>query len=108
MNININFLILSSKKYKSQYIYIYIVFVNDMFPLIAIAAFFILGIAFFAIGKDDFGIKRVKEVSNDNSVKETDLKKTVPSSKNSSSNDKKELVSAENSSEIDSGNDNSD
>ena len=36
-----------------------------MFPIIAITAFFILGIAFFAIGKDDFGIKRVKEVSND-------------------------------------------
>ena len=36
-----------------------------MFPLIAIATFFILGIAFFAIGKDDFGIKRVTEVSND-------------------------------------------
>ena len=32
-----------------------------MFPLIAIAAFFILGIAFFAFGKDDFGITRLKE-----------------------------------------------
>mgnify|MGYP001406079959 CR=1 FL=1 len=38
-----------------------------MFPLIAISAFFILGIAFFAIGKDDFGIKRIKEDSNDTS-----------------------------------------
>ena len=44
-----------------------------MFPLIAIAAFFILGIAFFVIGKDDFGIKRVKEVSNDTSVKRKDV-----------------------------------
>ena len=38
-----------------------------MFPLIAISAFFILGVAFFAIGKDDFGIKRIKEDSNDTS-----------------------------------------
>ena len=35
-----------------------------MFPLIAIAAFFILGIAFFAFGKDDFGITRLKEDPN--------------------------------------------
>tara|TARA_Y100001968_G_scaffold98745_1_gene88805 strand:- start:358 stop:543 length:186 start_codon:yes stop_codon:yes gene_type:complete len=40
-----------------------------MFPLIAISAFFILGIAFFAIGKDDFGIKRIKEDSNVNSTR---------------------------------------
>jgi len=32
-----------------------------MFPLIAISAFFILGIAFFFVGKDDFGIKRINE-----------------------------------------------
>jgi len=44
-----------------------------MFPLFAIALFFILGIAFFAIGKDDFGIKRVKEVSNDTSTKEKEI-----------------------------------
>ena len=44
-----------------------------MFPLIAITAFFILGIAFFAIGKDDFGIKKVKEVSNDTSTKEKEM-----------------------------------
>ena len=44
-----------------------------MFPIIAITAFFILGIAFFAIGKDDFGIKRVKEVLNDTSTKEKDM-----------------------------------
>ena len=41
-----------------------------MFPLIAIAAFFILGIAFFAFGKDDFGITRLKEVPNDSPKKE--------------------------------------
>ena len=41
-----------------------------MFPLIAISAFFILGVAFFAIGKDDFGIKRIKEESNDTSSKD--------------------------------------
>ena len=40
-----------------------------MFPLIAIAAFFILGIAFFAFGKDDFGITRLKEDSNDSPSK---------------------------------------
>ena len=48
-----------------------------MFPLIAITAFFILGIAFFAIGKDDFGIKRVKEGSNDTSTKEKAVKNPV-------------------------------
>ena len=53
-----------------------------MFPLIAVSAFFILGIAFFAIGKDDFGIKRVKEVANDTST------------------EVKEIVSLETSSEI--------
>ena len=40
-----------------------------MFPLIAISAFFFLGIAFFAIGKDDFGIKKIKENSSDSSYK---------------------------------------
>ena len=37
-----------------------------MFQLFAILAFFILGLAFFAIGKDDFGIKRIKPDSNNN------------------------------------------
>ena len=37
-----------------------------MFQLLAILAFFILGLAFFAIGKDDFGIKRIKPDSNNN------------------------------------------
>ena len=35
-----------------------------MFPLIAISAFFILGIAFFAFGKDYFGITPLKEDPN--------------------------------------------
>ena len=43
---------------------------NFMFPLIAITSFFILGIAFFAIGKDDFGIRKVEEVSDKTSSKE--------------------------------------
>ena len=73
-----------------------------MFPLIAIAAFFILAIAFFAIGKDDFGIKRVKEVSNDNSVKRKEVVNPESAPNEDSSEEKKELVSAEIPSEIDS------
>ena len=69
-----------------------------MFPLIAITAFFILGIAFFAIGKDDFGIKRVKEVSKDTSIKEKDLVNSSPAKKNDSS-EEKELVSLDTSSQ---------
>tara|TARA_Y100001968_G_scaffold156838_1_gene143326 strand:- start:2664 stop:2903 length:240 start_codon:yes stop_codon:yes gene_type:complete len=79
-----------------------------MFPLIAIAAFFILGIAFFAIGKDDFGIKRVKEVSNDTYVKGNDVINPESAPKNGSTDEKKEEVSAETSSEVDSGDDSSD
>ena len=44
-----------------------------MFPLIAIAAFFMLGIAFFAFGKDDFGITRLKEDPNDSPRKGKEL-----------------------------------
>ena len=44
-----------------------------MFPLIAIAAFFILGIAFFAFGKDDFGITRLKEDQSNTSIKKTEI-----------------------------------
>ena len=55
-----------------------------MFPLIAISAFFILGIAFFAIGKDDFGIKRVKEDSNDTSSKEKKVMNLETTSNNDS------------------------
>ena len=79
-----------------------------MFPLIAIAAFFILGIAFFAIGKNDFGIKRIKEDSNDTSVEGKDVINTELAPKNGSTDEKKELVRVETSSEIDSGNDTSD
>tara|TARA_B100000965_G_scaffold200177_1_gene167126 strand:- start:650 stop:889 length:240 start_codon:yes stop_codon:yes gene_type:complete len=73
-----------------------------MFPLIAIAAFFILGIAFFAIGKDDFGIKRVKEVPNDTSDKGKEVVNPESAQNDESIDEKKELVSAESSSEIDS------
>ena len=60
------------QKFKNQYIY-KDDFSNNMFQLIAILAFFILGLAFFAIGKDDFGIKRIKEDSNNISNKEKKL-----------------------------------
>ena len=43
-----------------------------MFPLIAIAAFFILGIAFIAFDKDDFGITRLKEDQSNTSIKKTE------------------------------------
>ena len=80
-----------------------------MFPLIAIAAFFILGVAFFVIGKDDFGIKRVKEVSNDTSTSakggRAEDKETAS---NKISNNEKELVNSESSSEIESTNNASD
>ena len=79
-----------------------------MFPLIAIAAFFILGIAFFVIGKDDFGIKRVKEVSNVTSVKRKDVEHPESAPNDELIEEKKELVNAENSSEIDSGSNTSD
>ena len=62
-----------------------------MFPLIAIAAFFILGIAFFAIGKDDFGIKRIKEDSNDTSFKENEVINLETTSKNESREGKDEV-----------------
>ena len=81
---------------------------NDMFPLLAIAAFFILGIAFFAIGKNDFGIKRIKEDSKDISLEGKDVTNPEQAPKNGSADEKKELVSAETSSEIDSSNDTSD
>ena len=79
-----------------------------MFPLIAITAFFILGIAFFVIGKDDFGIERVKEVSNDTSLKRKEVANLESVPNDESIEEKKELVSAESSSEIDSGSNTSD
>ena len=64
-----------------------------MFPLIAISAFFILGIAFFAIGKDDFGIKRIKEDSNNNYSKDNEVKKNPEKiSKNESVDGKDEAI----------------
>ena len=79
-----------------------------MFPLIAIAAFFILGIAFFVIGKDDFGIKRVKEVSNDTFVNETEVVNPKSAPNEESREEKKQLVTLESSSEIESGSNASD
>ena len=79
-----------------------------MFPLIAIAAFFILGIAFFVIGKDDFGIKRVKEVSNDTSVKRKEVVNLQSAQNEELIDEKKDLVSSESSSEIDLGSNSSD
>ena len=74
-----------------------------MFPLIAIAAFFVLGIAFFIFGKDDFGITRVKEVSNDTKIKENKVTSLDSVSKNQSPEEYKELVNSESSSEINTG-----
>ena len=79
-----------------------------MFPLIAVAAFFILGIAFFVIGKDDFGIKKVKEVSNDTSVKRKEVVNLQSAQNEELIDEKKDLVSSESSSEIDLGSNSSD
>ena len=59
-----------------------------MLQLIAISGFFILGILFFFIGKDDFGIKRVKEVSKDTSTIEKEEVKTESATKNQSKTEK--------------------
>tara|TARA_B100000579_G_C22539040_1_gene714328 strand:- start:72 stop:308 length:237 start_codon:yes stop_codon:yes gene_type:complete len=67
-----------------------------MFQLIAILVFFALGIAFFAIGKDDFGIKRIKEDSDDTSSKDKGLESSEEKSNNGSNSDVKE-ISSENS-----------
>tara|TARA_Y100001968_G_scaffold230796_1_gene213643 strand:+ start:405 stop:602 length:198 start_codon:yes stop_codon:yes gene_type:complete len=65
-----------------------------MFPLIAIAGFFILGIAFFAIGKDDFGIKKVEEVSDKTSSEEnTGLSNESVLEKNSNINSSDQIIS---------------
>tara|TARA_Y100001968_G_scaffold325187_1_gene366000 strand:- start:2061 stop:2300 length:240 start_codon:yes stop_codon:yes gene_type:complete len=73
-----------------------------MFPLIAISSFFILAIAFFIIGKDDFGIKKIKEASNDTLIEEKVVINPEPAQNGDSGEEKKELVSAEKSSEIES------
>ena len=79
-----------------------------MFPLIAISAFFILGIAFFVLGKDDFGIKRLKDVSNDTSFKKDEVVNPESAPKDEPKEEKKQLVSSESSSEIDSSSNTSD
>ena len=65
-----------------------------MFPLIAISAFFILGVAFFAIGKDDFGIKRIKEDSNDTSSKDN-VVTNLETTSNNESTEENDTVSKE-------------
>ena len=62
-----------------------------MLPLIAIASFFILGIAFFVFGKDDFGLKGLKGVSNDTSTIEKEVINPELVVKNES-NEEKEAV----------------
>ena len=46
---------------------------NQMLPLIAIASFFILAVAFFAFGKDDFGIITLKEDPENTPRKEKEI-----------------------------------
>ena len=65
-----------------------------MFPLIAISAFFILGVAFFAIGKDDFGIKRIKGDSNETSSKENEVM-NLETTSNNESTEENDTVSKE-------------
>jgi len=65
-----------------------------MFPLIAISAFFILGVAFFAIGKDDFGIKRIKEDSNDTPSKDN-VVTNLETTSNNESTEENDTVSKE-------------
>ena len=73
-----------------------------MFPLIAITAFFLLGIAFFIIGKDDFGIKRVKEVSKDTNLKGNEVTGLESLRENESPKENKEMANSESSSKINS------
>ena len=49
-----------------------------MLPLIAIASFFILAIAFFAFGKNDFGITRLKEDKENTPKKEKEISTSNP------------------------------
>ena len=84
-------------KFKNQSIY-EDAFSNNMFQLIAILAFFILGLAFFAIGKDDFGIKRIKEDSNNTSFQKKKLESPEEDLSNKSTKDLEE-VSSKNESE---------
>ena len=49
-----------------------------MVPLIAITAFFILGIGFFAFGKDDFRIKRLKTDPKSSPKEEQEISTSNP------------------------------
>ena len=49
---------------------------NHMLPLIAIAAFFILALIFFAFGKDDFGVTRLKD--NQENTPKKEISKSTP------------------------------
>ena len=69
-----------------------------MFQLIAIIAFFVLGLAFFAIGKDDFGIKRIKEDSSNNGPKVKE-KENIKGELNEISTQKMQEVSNKNQSD---------
>ena len=76
-----------------------------MFQLLAILAFFILGLSFFAIGKDDFGIKRIKEDSNNSTSKDKELEGTDADLSNKPSSSKeyessKNKTASESSSQI--------
>ena len=62
-----------------------------MFQLLAIITFFILGLAFFAIGKDDFGIKKIKEDLNDSSYKDKELDSPDVELNNKPNKDKQEI-----------------
>ena len=64
-----------------------------MVQIIAIAAFFVFGIAFFAIGKDDFGIKRIKEASPDSYTKGNEVVNMEKMAMNESTKNKEELSS---------------
>ena len=70
-----------------------------MFQLTAILAFFILGLAFFAIGKDDFGIKKIKEDSIDSPTKDNKLKSSERELSNKPTQDIQE-VNSENKSSL--------
>ena len=49
-----------------------------MLPLIAIPAFFILGIVFFAFGKDDFGITSLRGDQENSPKKEKEMSNSDP------------------------------
>tara|TARA_Y100000994_G_scaffold192642_1_gene161943 strand:- start:189 stop:425 length:237 start_codon:yes stop_codon:yes gene_type:complete len=65
-----------------------------MLPLIAIAAFFILGIAFFIFGKDDFGLKGLKGVSNETSTIEKEVINPELEVKNESNEERDAVTSS--------------